>query len=61
MPRRTSIRREKVEIIEAAILKAIESYGNLTEPYGDYVRKQAIKFWLELDRHRIFIIENIGQ
>jgi pyrimidine-specific ribonucleoside hydrolase len=58
---RISLNRETAEIVKAAILKAIEGYGNLTEPYWDYIRKQAIKFWLELDRHKIFVIENIEQ
>jgi pyrimidine-specific ribonucleoside hydrolase len=58
---RISLKKEPAEIVEAAILKAIESYGNLTEPYWNDVRKQAIKFWLELDRHKIFVIENIEQ
>lgn len=55
-----SMKNDTAKIIEAEILKAIESYGNLTEPYWDYVRKQAIRFWLELDRHKIFVIEKIG-
>lgn len=58
---RIFLKKETAEIVEAAILKAIECYGNLTEPYWDYVRKQAIKFWLELDRHNIFVIEKIKQ
>jgi pyrimidine-specific ribonucleoside hydrolase len=58
---RIFLKKETAEIVEAAILKAIECYGNLTEPYWDYVRKQAIKFWVELDRHKIFVIEDIEQ
>ncbi len=58
---RISLKKELTELVEAAILKAIESYGNLTEPYWNDVRKQAIKFWVELDRHKIFVIEDIEQ
>jgi pyrimidine-specific ribonucleoside hydrolase len=58
---RIFLKKETTEIVEAAILKTIERYGNLTEPYWDYVRKQAIKFWVELDRHKIFVIEDIEQ
>jgi pyrimidine-specific ribonucleoside hydrolase len=58
---RISLKKEWAETIEDAILKAIKLYGNLTEPYWDYVRKQAIKFWVELDRHKIFVIEDIEQ
>jgi pyrimidine-specific ribonucleoside hydrolase len=58
---RIFLKKETAEIVEAAILKAIECYGNLTEPYWDCVRKQAIKFWVELDRHKIFVIEDIEQ
>jgi pyrimidine-specific ribonucleoside hydrolase len=58
---RIALKKEWAEKIEDAILKAIESYGNLAEPYWDDVRKQAIKFWLEPDRHKIFVIEDIEQ
>ena len=58
---RISLKKEQTELVEAAILKAIKLYGNLTETYWDYVREQAIKSWLELDRHNIFVVENIGQ
>lgn len=56
---RISLKKEIAELIETAISEAIERYGNLTEQYWDDVRQQAIKFWLELDRHKICIIENI--
>jgi pyrimidine-specific ribonucleoside hydrolase len=56
---RIFLKKEPAEMVKAAISKAIDLYGNLTEAYWDDVRKQAIKFWLELDRHNIFVIENI--
>jgi pyrimidine-specific ribonucleoside hydrolase len=56
---RISLKKETAEMVKAAISKAIDLYGNLTEPYWDDIRKQAIQFWLKLDRHKIFVIENI--
>jgi pyrimidine-specific ribonucleoside hydrolase len=58
---RISLKKETAEMVKAAISKAIDLYGNLTEPYWDDVREQAIQFWLELDRHKIFVIEDIKQ
>jgi pyrimidine-specific ribonucleoside hydrolase len=58
---RISLEKETAEMVRAAISKGIDLYGNLTEPYWSYIRQQAIKFWLELDRHKIFVIEDIKQ
>jgi len=58
---RISLKKETAEMVKAAISKAVDLYGNLTEPYWDDIKKKAIQFWLELDRHKIFVIENIEQ
>ena len=34
--------------------RGIELYGNLTEPYWQYVRALALQYWLDFDRHEIF-------
>jgi pyrimidine-specific ribonucleoside hydrolase len=56
---RISLKKEAAERVEAAISKAIDLYGNLTLPYWEDVRREAIRFWLELDRHEIFVIQEI--
>ncbi|MGB8952763.1 MAG: nucleoside hydrolase [Candidatus Aminicenantales bacterium] len=56
---RISLKPEIAATVEAAIREAIERFGNLTESYWNAVRQQAIKLWLELDRHEIFIVESV--
>ncbi len=41
---------------EKDIRKAIDKYGLLTDEYWDDVRKNGLKYWLELDRNEIFNI-----
>ncbi|MEW5901243.1 MAG: nucleoside hydrolase [Acidobacteriota bacterium] len=57
---RVSLKKETAEMVAAVLANAVERYGNLTDSYWDYVREQAIRFWRELDRHEIFVIEKIG-
>jgi len=45
------------EIIREDIREGIKLYGSLTNNYWNYVRKLAIKYWLEWSRKEIFNIE----
>lgn len=36
------------------VRRGVERYGNLTEPYWQYIRALALQYWLEFDRHAIF-------
>ena len=40
--------------IRRDVKRGIELYGNLTEPYWQYVRALALRYWLDFDRHEIF-------
>jgi pyrimidine-specific ribonucleoside hydrolase len=44
-------------IIKKDIKRGIEIHGLNTKGYWDYVRKLALKYWLEWDRREIFSIE----
>jgi len=45
--------------VKADIMKGVELYGSGTEDNWKYVRRLAIKYWLEWDRREIFILEEI--
>lgn len=40
--------------IRADVRRGVELYGDQTEPYWQYVRGLALKYWLEFDRNEIF-------
>lgn len=40
--------------IRRDVRRGIELYGDLTEPYWQYVRELALQYWLDFDRHEIF-------
>ena len=40
--------------IRGDVQRGIERYGDLTEPYWQYVRELALRYWHDFDRHEIF-------
>lgn len=40
--------------IESDIAKGMEAYGTQSPQYWKYVRELALRYWLEMDRHKIF-------
>ena len=34
----------------------VERFGGLTEDYWQYVRGLALQYWLDFDRHRMFVL-----
>lgn len=48
---------EYADRIRKDVKKGIELYGDLTEPYWQYVRALALKYWRDFDRHEIFDME----
>jgi pyrimidine-specific ribonucleoside hydrolase len=44
------------EIIQTEIAECIRIHGNLTDEYWDCIRKLAISYWMEWDRHELFEI-----
>ncbi len=52
---------EYADRIRRDVRRGVELYGDLTEEYWQYVRRLAIGYWLDWDRHEMFdmeIIEN---
>ncbi|WP_418982095.1 nucleoside hydrolase [Alistipes sp.] len=39
------------------VRQGVALYGDLTEPYWQYIRALALRYWLEFDRHAIFDLE----
>ena len=54
---RIALKPEYARRIRDDVKRGIELYGDLTEPYWQYVRGLALKYWAEFDRHEIFDIE----
>lgn len=40
--------------IRRDVQRGVELHGDLTEPYWQYVRALALRYWLDFDRHEIF-------
>lgn len=51
---RLKLKPEYAARIRADVQQGIERYGNLTEPYWEYVKALALKYWRDFDRHEIF-------
>ena len=51
---RLALKPRYAERIRRDVRKGIEEYGDLTEPYWQYVRGLALRYWLDFDRHEIF-------
>lgn len=51
---RLALKPEYADRIRRDVKRGIERYGNLTEPYWQYVRALALRYWLDFDRHEIF-------
>ncbi len=54
---RIALKPEYARRIRDDVKKGTELYGDLTEPYWQYVRSLALKYWAEFDRHEIFDIK----
>jgi pyrimidine-specific ribonucleoside hydrolase len=56
---RLTLRPEIAETISSELKEINFIYGLDSNTYWELVRKNSIKYWLKLDRHEIFIIEEI--
>jgi len=56
---RLTLKPELIEKISSSLKEYNFVYGLDSNIYWELVRKDALKYWLELDRHDIFIIEEI--
>lgn len=51
---RLTLKPEYADRIRQDVQRGIARYGDLTEPYWQYVRGLALRYWLDFDRHEIF-------
>lgn len=51
---RLTLKPEYADRIRRDVQRGIEQYGDLTEPYWQYVRELALQYWRDFDRHEIF-------
>ncbi len=51
---RLTLKPEYARRIRDDVRLGIRRYGNLTEPYWQYVRDLALRYWRDFDRHEIF-------
>ncbi|TFG88632.1 MAG: nucleoside hydrolase, partial [Candidatus Atribacteria bacterium] len=57
---RLTLKPELTEKISSELKEINFIYGLDSNIYWELVRKNSIKYWLDLDRHEIFIIEEIN-
>lgn len=51
---RLKLKPEYAARIRDDVQRGIERYGDLTEPYWEYIKGLALKYWRDFDRHEIF-------
>ena len=54
---RITLKKEYLERVDADIKEGIRKFGLLDDGYWKLIRRNAIKYWLEWDRNKIFDIE----
>ena len=58
---RISLKKEYLEQVDADIDEGIRKYGLLDDGYWKLIRQNALRYWVEWDRNKIFNIEEISQ
>ncbi len=53
---RLKLKSEYADRIRRDVEEGITRYGNLTEEYWQYIRELALRYWVEFDRHDIFML-----
>ena len=56
-----SLKKEYLEKVDADINEGILKFGLMDDGYWKLIRHNALKYWLEWDRNKIFDIEETGQ
>jgi pyrimidine-specific ribonucleoside hydrolase len=57
---RISLKKEYLEQVDADINEGILKFGLTDDGYWKLIRRNALKYWLEWDRNKIFDIEEMG-
>jgi inosine-uridine nucleoside N-ribohydrolase/formylmethanofuran dehydrogenase subunit E len=58
---RISLKKEYLEKVEADINEGIAKFGLMDDGYWKLIRQNALKYWVEWDRNKIFDIEETSQ
>jgi pyrimidine-specific ribonucleoside hydrolase len=58
---RISLKKEYLEKVDADIKEGIMKFGLMDDGYWKLIRHNALKYWVEWDRNKIFDIEEINQ
>ena len=58
---RISLKKEYIEQVDADINEGIVKFGLMDDGYWKLIRHNALKYWVEWDRNKIFDIEEINQ
>jgi inosine-uridine nucleoside N-ribohydrolase/formylmethanofuran dehydrogenase subunit E len=58
---RISLKKEYLEKVDADINEGIVKFGLMDDCYWKLIRRNALKYWLEWDRNKIFDIEEINK
>ncbi len=58
---RISLKKEYLEKVDADINEGIMKFGLLDDGYWKLIRRNAIKYWLEWDRNKIFDVEELNR
>ena len=57
---RISLKKEYLEQVDADIKEGIMKFGLMDDGYWKLIRHNALKYWAEWDRNKIFDVEEIG-
>jgi inosine-uridine nucleoside N-ribohydrolase/formylmethanofuran dehydrogenase subunit E len=57
---RISLKKEFLDLVDADIKEGIMKFGLLDDGYWKLIRHNALKYWLEWDRNKIFDIEEVS-
>jgi pyrimidine-specific ribonucleoside hydrolase len=57
---RITLKKEYLEKVNADINEGIVKFGLMDDGYWKLIRRNALRYWLEWDRNKIFDIEEIG-
>ena len=58
---RISLKKEYLDQVDADIKEGIMKFGLMDDGYWKLIRHNALKYWLEWDRNKIFDIEEINK
>ena len=58
---RISLKKEYLEQVDADIKEGIMKFGLMDDGYWKLIRRNALKYWVEWDRNKIFDIEEISK